>query len=89
MALGQPQVMEIQIFDEAFKDYVGRVAYDVGLLEKEQTHKRTLKLQEGSGEIILLITISGTSGIESNSDLVTYNPSEDDVKEIQSRFVSP
>lgn len=86
---GQPQVLEIQLFDEAFsRDYVGRCSLDIGLLEKETTHNITLPFQEGPGQISLLLTISGTSGAETISDLANYNPSTDEVSTIGSRYVS-
>jgi len=85
---GQPQVLEVQIYDEAFsRDYIGRCSVDVGLLEKETTHHITLPLQEGPGQISLLLTISGTSGTETISDLTNYNPSPEEVQTIQSRYV--
>ncbi|XP_035701326.1 multiple C2 and transmembrane domain-containing protein isoform X3 [Folsomia candida] len=79
---GQPQILDLQLFDEAFsKDYIGRVAIDIGLLEKERTHQKELKLQEGNGQVFLLLTVSGTHGVDSISDLINHTPSpEQDVK---------
>lgn len=85
---GQPQIMEVQVFDESFsRDYIGRVAVDVGLLEKEKTHHKAFQLQEGNGEISFLMTVSGTVGIESISDLTSYNPSNDEANSLHSRYV--
>jgi hypothetical protein len=86
---GQPQILEVQVFDESFsRDYIGRVAIDIGLLEKELTQEKTLTLQEGNGEISMLLTVSGTSGIESISDLSNHNPQSEEVSLIRSRYVS-
>jgi Ca2+-dependent lipid-binding protein len=86
---GQPQVLEIQIYDESFsRDYIGRCSIDIGLLSKETTHSVTVPLQEGPGEISFLLTISGTCGTETISDLTNYNPSPEEMASSQSRYVS-
>jgi hypothetical protein len=81
--------MEVQVFDESFsRDYIGRVAIDIGLLEKEVTHHKSYLLQEGNGEISFLLTISGTAGGESISDLTNYNPLSDEAISVRSSYVS-
>lgn len=86
---GQPQILEVQVYDESFsKDYIGRCAIDIGLLEKEMTHQKTFQLQESSGEISMLLTVSGTSGAESISDLGNYTHSEEEESKLKGRFVS-
>ncbi|ODM89358.1 Multiple C2 and transmembrane domain-containing protein 2 [Orchesella cincta] len=84
---GQPQVLEVQIFDESFsRDYIGRCAIDIGLLEKELTHHKVFQLQESPGEIALLLTISGLAGDSSISDLNHHSLSDDQAMEQRSRF---
>ncbi|CAG7817684.1 unnamed protein product [Allacma fusca] len=84
---GQPQILEVQIYDEAFsRDYIGRCSIDIGLLAKEITHNQTFQLQEGPGEISLLLTISGTCGTETISDLGNFKPSVEENKILQSRY---
>ncbi|CAL8113848.1 unnamed protein product [Orchesella dallaii] len=84
---GQPQVLEVQVFDESFsRDYIGRCAIDIGLLEKELTHHKVFQLQESPGEISLLLTISGLAGVESISDLTHHSISDDEMIEQYSRF---
>lgn len=86
---GQPQILEVQVYDESFsKDYIGRCAIDIGLLEKELTHQKTFQLQESPGEISMLLTVSGTSGGENSSDLGVYSMSEEGEKEVRGRYVS-
>jgi len=88
---GQPQILEVQVFDEltSTKEYIGRCSIDVGLLEKEVTHHKTFPLQEGcGGDISFLLTISGTAGIESISDLAYYNPTEEEQRNLAERYVS-
>jgi hypothetical protein len=78
----------MQVYDEAFsKDYIGRVALDIGLLEKEKTHQKELKLQEGNGEILMLLTVSGTHGVDSISDLINHTPSPEQDLQLKSRYV--
>ena len=77
------------MFDEAYsKDHIGRCSIDIGLLAKEITHNKAFQLQEGTGEISLLLTISGTCGTETISDLANYKPSTEEVKQLQTRYVS-
>ena len=61
---------------------------DLSQLEKEVTHTVEQQLEDGAGVVKLLITISGTSGNETISDLsvYTFNPLERD--EIMQRYVS-
>lgn len=86
---GQPQILEVQVYDESFsRDYIGRCAIDIGLLEKEQTHQKTFQLQESPGEISMLLTVSGTSGGENSSDLAVFSMNEEEEKEMKNKFVS-
>lgn len=57
-------------------------------LEREETHKITKQLEEGSGTITLLLTISGTTASETISDLTTYEENEIEYRIISNRYVS-
>lgn len=61
---------------------------DLSRLEKEVTHTVEQQLEDGAGVIKLLITISGTSGHETISDLsvYTFNPLERE--EVLQQYVS-
>jgi len=85
---GQPQVLEVQVYDESFsRDYIGRCSVDIGLLSKETTHSVVVPLTEGPGELAFLLTISGTSGTETISDLGNYALSQDEIKSCHDRYV--
>lgn len=57
-------------------------------LEREETHKITKQLEEGSGTITLLLTISGTTASETISDLTTYEENEIEYRIVSNRYVS-
>ncbi|XP_053330782.1 multiple C2 and transmembrane domain-containing protein 1 isoform X1 [Spea bombifrons] len=64
-------VIDITVWDkDAGKrdDFIGRCQVDLSALSKEQTHKLELKLEEGEGCLILLVTLTASAAI-SVSDL--------------------
>ena len=49
-----------------------RTSIDLSEIEKEKTHMIIKELEDGAGTIKLLLTISGTQGAETITDLVNY-----------------
>lgn len=76
------QTLELTVWDKdrSRDDFIGRTVLDLSQLERETTHSITLELEEGTGLIQLLLTISGTTSSETISDLTNY---EENVKERQ------
>lgn len=73
----QPRVLELTVWDKDFSgkgDFMGRCSIDVGGLEPETTHSVWQELEDGAGSLFLLITVSGTQGMSSVSDLTTHDP---------------
>ena len=58
-------------------------------LERERTHVLETELEDGAGVISLLLTISGTAGSETVSDLANYTPNPLEHQAILARYVSP
>ncbi|XP_060576164.1 multiple C2 and transmembrane domain-containing protein 1-like isoform X3 [Ruditapes philippinarum] len=77
---GQTSHLEIVMYDHDVgrDDFMGRAVIDLSKLERERTHVIEQQLEDGAGILKLLITISGTSGHETISDLSAYafNPME-------------
>ena len=67
---------------------VFRAVIDLSNLEREKTHTIEQPLEDGAGLIKLLVTISGTSGHETISDLSSYAFNPDKRNEIVREFVS-
>ncbi|XP_041424408.1 multiple C2 and transmembrane domain-containing protein 1 isoform X3 [Xenopus laevis] len=62
----QGGVIEITVWDkDAGKrdDFIGRCHVDLSTLSKEQTHKLKLKLEEGEGWLVLLVTLTASAAI--------------------------
>ncbi|KAL4227592.1 Multiple C2 and transmembrane domain-containing protein 2 [Mactra antiquata] len=80
MYQGQTSHLEIVMYDHDVgrDDFMGRAVIDLSKLERERTHTIEQELEDGAGIIKLLVTISGTSGLETITDLSTYafNPLE-------------
>lgn len=51
---------------------MGRTLIDLATLERETTHRLWRELEDGSGSIFLLLTISGTTASETISDLAIH-----------------
>lgn len=75
MYADQPKVLEMSVYDKDFHgkdDFMGRCTIDLSGLEVEKTHTIWKDLEDGAGSVFLLVTISGTMGTETVSDLNTY-----------------
>lgn len=70
----QSQTLEISVYDHDLRtdDFMGRATIDLSEIEKERTHTIVKDLEDGAGTIKLLLTISGTQGAETITDLVNY-----------------
>lgn len=53
-------------------DLMGKTVIDLANLERETTHRLWRELEDGSGDIFLLLTISGTTASETISDLAAH-----------------
>ena len=67
---------------------MGKFNVDLDSLPKEETHTITKNLEEGTGTITLVITVSGTLGSHAASDLLHYREDEKEQKAIIDRYVS-
>ncbi|XP_022252034.1 multiple C2 and transmembrane domain-containing protein 1-like, partial [Limulus polyphemus] len=68
----QSKMLEITVWDKDYHnkdDIMGRCTIDLNTLEKETTHRIWKNLEDGAGSIFFLLTISGTQGTETISDL--------------------
>lgn len=61
---------------------------DISTLEAERTHFLEVELEDNAGIIELLLTVSGTSGTESISDLGAFVADPNRERELIKRYVS-
>ncbi|CAL1686037.1 unnamed protein product [Lasius platythorax] len=69
------QELEVTVWDRDRghqDDQMGRTVIDLATLERETTHRLCRELEDGSGNIFLLLTISGTTASETISDLAAH-----------------
>lgn len=69
------QELEVTVWDRDRShqdDLMGRTMIDLATLERETTHRLWRELEDGSGNIFLLLTISGTTASETISDLAVH-----------------
>ncbi|KAL6422911.1 hypothetical protein ACFW04_010433 [Cataglyphis niger] len=69
------QELEVTVWDRDKShqdDMMGRTVIDLAVLERETTHRLWRELEDGSGNIFLLLTISGTTASETISDLAAH-----------------
>lgn len=69
------QELEVTVWDRDKShqdDVMGRALIDLATLERETTHRLWRELEDGSGSIFLLLTISGTTASETISDLAAH-----------------
>ncbi|XP_014486468.1 PREDICTED: multiple C2 and transmembrane domain-containing protein 1 isoform X3 [Dinoponera quadriceps] len=69
------QELEVTVWDRDRShqdDLMGRTVIDLAILERETTHRLWRELEDGSGNIFLLLTISGTTANETISDLAAH-----------------
>lgn len=78
------QELEVTVWDRDRShqdDLMGKTVIDLATLERETTHRLWRELEDGSGNIFLLLTISGTTASETISDLAVHE--ETPVEQVQ------
>lgn len=70
------------------KLFLFRCTIDLSKLEREKTHSMWKELEDGNGQIFLLLTISGTTQSETITDLTSYKENPRDLEIIERRYVS-
>ncbi|XP_011861896.1 PREDICTED: multiple C2 and transmembrane domain-containing protein 1 [Vollenhovia emeryi] len=70
--LGQELEVTVWDRDKHQDDLMGKTVIDLATLERETTHRLSRELEDGSGDIFLLLTISGTTASETISDLAAH-----------------
>ncbi|XP_011699942.1 PREDICTED: multiple C2 and transmembrane domain-containing protein 1 isoform X6 [Wasmannia auropunctata] len=69
------QELEVTVWDRDRShqdDLMGKTVINLATLERETTHRLWRELEDGSGSIFLLLTISGTTASETISDLAAH-----------------
>ena len=64
-----------------------RANIDLTELAPEKTHRLDQVLEDGAGSVSLLLTISGTTGTETISDLSNYTPNPKEREDIVCKYV--
>ncbi|XP_075985973.1 multiple C2 domain and transmembrane region protein isoform X7 [Anticarsia gemmatalis] len=85
----QEQILEVTVWDkdkQTKDDFLGRCAIDLSKLEREKTHNIWKDLEDGNGQIFLLLTISGTTQSETITDLSSYKENPRDLEIIERRY---
>ncbi|XP_046972704.1 multiple C2 and transmembrane domain-containing protein isoform X3 [Vanessa cardui] len=85
----QEQILEVTVWDkdkQTKDDFLGRCTIDLSTLEREKTHNIWQDLEDGNGQIFLLLTISGTTQSETITDLASYRENPRDVEIIERRY---
>ncbi|XP_050356679.1 multiple C2 and transmembrane domain-containing protein-like isoform X4 [Nymphalis io] len=85
----QEQILEVTVWDkdkQTKDDFLGRCTIDLSRLEREKTHNIWQELEDGNGQIFLLLTISGTTQSETITDLASYKENPRDVEIIERRY---
>ncbi|CAG4995074.1 unnamed protein product [Parnassius apollo] len=85
----QEQILEVTVWDkdkQTKDDFLGRCTIDLTKLEREKTHSIWQDLEDGNGQIFLLLTISGTTQSETITDLASYRENPRDIEIIERRY---
>ncbi|KAL1114805.1 hypothetical protein AAG570_007629 [Ranatra chinensis] len=84
----QSQELELTVWDKdkSKDDFMGRCIIDLSQLEREKTHRIKQPLDEATGCIFLLLTISGTTASESISDLTSYDENPREIEMLKERY---
>lgn len=67
-------------------DLMGKTVIDLATLERETTHRLWRDLEDGSGNIFLLLTISGTTASETISDLAAHEETPREREQLYQRY---
>ncbi|MEE6458817.1 hypothetical protein FKM82_000438 [Ascaphus truei] len=67
-------------------DFIGRCQVDLSALSREQTHKLKLKLEEGAGCLVLLVTLTASAAITISDLSVSCLEDQKEREEILKRY---
>ncbi|XP_011057567.1 PREDICTED: multiple C2 and transmembrane domain-containing protein 1 isoform X2 [Acromyrmex echinatior] len=83
------QELEVTVWDRDRShqdDLMGKTMIDLATLERETTHRLWRELEDGSGNIFLLLTISGTTASETISDLAIHEETPIEQAQLVQRY---
>ncbi|KZC04883.1 Multiple C2 and transmembrane domain-containing protein 1, partial [Dufourea novaeangliae] len=83
------QELEVTVWDRDKShqdDMMGRTVINLAILERETTHRLWRDLEDGSGNIFLLLTISGTTASETISDLAAHEDTPREREQLYQRY---
>ncbi|XP_061933359.1 multiple C2 and transmembrane domain-containing protein isoform X10 [Apis cerana] len=83
------QELEVTVWDRDKShqdDLMGKTVIDLATLERETTHRLWRDLEDGSGNIFLLLTISGTTASETISDLAAHEETPREREQLYQRY---
>ncbi|XP_076171080.1 multiple C2 domain and transmembrane region protein isoform X5 [Ptiloglossa arizonensis] len=83
------QELEVTVWDRDKShqdDLMGKAVIDLSILERETTHRLWRDLEDGSGSIFLLLTISGTTASETISDLAAHEETPREREQLYQRY---
>ncbi|XP_037078873.1 multiple C2 and transmembrane domain-containing protein-like isoform X2 [Pollicipes pollicipes] len=84
-----PHIIEMEVFDHDLKtvdDFMGKATLDLSELQREKTHRLWVNLEEGAGSVLLFVTISGTTQVETACDLLAYREDPARRRRLQEQF---
>lgn len=85
----QTSHLELSVWDHdsgGRDDFMGRCLIDLSEFKTETTHSSHYKLEDGAGVVHLLLTVTGTTGSETVSDLTTHQPNPKDRENIVRKY---
>ena len=65
----------------------GKCTIDLRDYERELTHRISTQLEDCNAEVLLLLTISGTTAAETISDLTAYREDKVDREKLEAKYV--
>ncbi|XP_018053592.1 PREDICTED: multiple C2 and transmembrane domain-containing protein 1 isoform X4 [Atta colombica] len=83
------QELEVSVWDRDRShqdDLMGKTVIDLATLERETTYRLWRELEDGSGNIFLLLTISGTTASETISDLAIHEETPIEQAQLVQRY---
>jgi len=81
--------LEITVWDKDQRskdDFMGRCCVNVSSLSREKSHQLWLTLEDGAGKIFVIVTVSGTTGLESPTFLSNFDSSDQTMLQIQDAY---
>lgn len=78
------QVLEVSLWRR--NTHLGRCTIDLRSLSRESTHNLWQALEESAGEVLLMLTISGTTASETITDLTSYKEDPRDRATLEKKY---